>query len=292
MKHWLNNSIYIAILSALLSAIFYAFCIPFAKLLSNYVPSVMLGGFLYLGAGIGLGVIQLFIKKQKNHLTKAEIPFIAAIVLLDISAISFLMLGLAKTTGSNASLLCNFELAATSLFAYYIFREIVTKRMLVSIILIIIACIILTVDGFDCLVFNIGSVFVLLSALCWGLENNCTRKISSKSTKQITVIKGIFSGIGSLILALVMHNNFPALKYIIYALSLGFLSYGLSVSLYIYAQRTLGAIKTGIYYSFAPFLGVMFSLIFLGEIPQTKFYFAFIFMIIGTYLVFTDTKDS
>ncbi len=288
MKFWIKNKINIATLSA----VFFAVCIPFAKILTSYIGYAMLGGFLYFGAGIGLSIIGLFSKKSANKLTTQELPVMVAIVLLDISAITLLMFGISKTTGANASLLGNFELVCTSLFAYIIFKEAVSKRLMPAIMLITAACCILTFEGIESLVFNRGSLFVLLSALCWGLENNFTRKVSSKNTAQITTIKGLCSGMGSLILAIILKENFPAVKYIVFALLLGFISYGISVCLYIYAQRFLGAVKTGAYYSLSPFIGVIFCLIFLRELPNIQFYIALIFMIIGTILVIKDTQNS
>ena len=254
----------LAIISAILSAILYAICIPFAKMMTPYVESITLGGLLYLGAGTGLGITQIFAKSCSNPLSKKELPFIFAIVGLDI----------------------------TTIFAYVVFKERLSKKLILAVIIILTACIILTMEKTEGLIFNQGSVFVLISGLCWGLENNCTRKISSKSTKQITAIKGICSGIGSLILAMIFKENIPAVKYIIPALLLGFVSYGLSVALYIYAQRFLGAVKTGAYYSLAPFFGVIFCLVFLKELPGLQFYIALIFMILGTFLVIRDSKNS
>jgi len=288
----IKNKTILATMCAILSAISYAICIPFAKILTPYVQPITLGGFLYLGAGIGLGIMQILIKSCPNPLTKKEFPYIFAIVGLDISAITFLMIGLSKTTGANASLLGNFELVITSLFAYVFFKEIISKKIVFAVIIITIACIILTFEKVESFTFNIGSIFVLLSSICWGIENNCTRMISSKSTKQITTIKGICSGFGSLILAIIFKENFPIFKYLISALSLGFISYGLSVSLYIYSQRYIGAVKTGAYYSVAPFIAVIFSLILLNEKPQMQFYIALVFIIIGTVLVLRDNKHS
>lgn len=294
MKHFwkMKNRTSIAVISAILSAIFYAICIPSAKILTPFIQSITLGGLLYLGAGIGLTITQIFAKPASNPLTIKELPYMSAVILLDISAITLLMLGLLRTTGANASLLGNFELVVTSLFACIAFKEILTKKVIAAVVIITLASIILTFEKNGSFVFNSGSVFVLLSCICWGLENNCTRMISSKSTKQITAIKGICSGLGSLILAILFKEHFPEVKYIIYALLLGFVSYGLSVSLYIYAQRFLGAVKTGAYYSVTPFFGIVFSLILLGEKPLLQFYIALILMIAGTILVFPDSKHS
>ena len=287
------NKTTIAVLSAFLSAILYAVCIPFAKILGNYVPSVVMGGLLYLGAGLGL-LITTFVKQGSPELalTKKDIPYMSGVVFLDIAAILLLMFGLANTTGANAALLGNFELAATTIAAFFVFKEFVSKRLVWAIILITVASIILSFEGEGSFVLNIGSISVLLACICWGVENNCTRMLSIRDTRQITLIKGCFSGLGGLIIAFLAGETLPAIKWVILVLLLGFISYGVSVTLYIYAQRFLGAAKTASCYSAAPFFGVLFSLLILGERPQMSFYIAFLVMVTATILVIRDTQNS
>ena len=289
MKNFYLRSETKATLSILMSAILFAFCIPFAKLLENHISSVYLGGFLYLGAGVGIFITTLVKHGDISlYLTRKDFPFIIAMVLLDISAIILLMLGIARTTGANAVLTGSFELAATSLAAYFLFKEHISKKLWCSILLITIACVILGFEARGSFIFNPGTILVLLSAICWGLENNCTRKLSIKDTRKITIIKGIFSGLGSLIIALLMSESVPEVSWILPALCLGFFAYGISITLYIYAQRYLGAAKTALYYSMTPFFGIIFSMLILGERPALQFYIALLIMIAGVVLVVGD----
>ena len=254
-------------------------------MLSAQIPSAVLGGLLYLGAGVGL-FITTFIKHSNVELklTKKDLPFVIAMVLLDIFAIIFLMFGISKTIAANVSLLSNFELVATSIVACIFFKEFLSKRMWLVVLLITIACSILTFEGRESFVFNTGSIFVLLSALCWGIENNCTRMLSVKDTRQITIIKGVFSGLGCLLVSQIVGSYIPEIKYVVSALLLGFFSYGISVCFYIYAQRFLGAVKTASYYSTTPFFGVIFCFLLLGDKPHFQFYIALIIMIIASVL--------
>lgn len=122
-----------------------------------------------------------------------------------------------------------------------------------------------------------------------GLENNCTRSIAEKNTYQIVTIKGLFSGTGSLIVALVVGEKFPNIRYILPALILGFVAYGLSIFTYIRAQKTLGASKTSMYYAVAPFIGVFLSFVLLHEALTASYVIALFVMIVGTVLVVYDT---
>lgn len=281
----------ISAIYAILAALFYSINIPISKILLNYVQPKMMAAFLYLGAGLGL-LIYSFIKKDlgKNEpLTKDELPYTIGMVVLDIAAPIFLMLGLTKTSSANASLLNNFEIVATSLIAMLIFKEVISKRLAISIFLVTVSSVLLSFEGTGSFSFNLGSLLVLAAACCWGLENNCTRKLSSKSSVKITTIKGISCGIGSLVIAFATGEKAPKLSLIFAVLVLGFVAYGLSINFYIKAQKDLGAAKTGAYYSIAPFLGVILSMVLLGERPKLHFYIGLAIMLTATALTVFDT---
>lgn len=115
--------------------------------------------------------------------------------------------------------------------------------------------------------------------------------ISNKSSTQIVVIKGTFSGLGCLIIALLSGENIPSVLWIIFAMILGFIAYGLSIHFYIMAQKHLGAAKTSAYYAVAPFLGVAFGMLILKERPAVQFYIALLVMIVSTLFMVKDTVE-
>ena len=192
-----------AILFALTAAVFYAVNIPFSKILLKDIQPVFMASLLYLGAGIGIFLLSIVKSDAGDKLSKDDLPYVIGMILLDIAAPVLLMMGINYGTSSNASLLGNFEIAATTIIALLLFREAVSRTLWIAIILITISGIILTFEGTESLSFSYGSLFVLMAATCWGFENNCTRRISSKSAYEIVTLKGIFSGAGSLIIALV-----------------------------------------------------------------------------------------
>jgi len=280
--------------SAILAAALYAINVPLSKLLLNHVGTTMMAAFLYLGAGLGLlgyGLVKQACNGAETHerLTRKELPYTVAMVVLDILAPIFLMLGIARTNSANASLLNNFEIVATSLIALLIFKEKISKLLWAAIALVVAASVILSFEGAGAFVFNEGSLFVLAASICWGMENNCTNKISHKSAVEIVVIKGCFSGLGSLVVALLIGETFPAVKWLVLVLLLGFVAYGLSINFYIRAQSALGAAKTSAFYSVAPFLGVAFSMVLLGERPGLRFYVGLLIMAVSTVLMIKDT---
>jgi drug/metabolite transporter (DMT)-like permease len=281
-----------AILYALWAAVFYAVNVPISKLLLREVGPTAMAALLYLGAGIGIGILSLFNKKDREkskRLSKKDLPFVIGMIVLDIAAPIFLMLGINYGSSANASLLGNFEIVATTVIALFIFKEVVSKRLWVAIALITLSSILLSFEGTDGFRFSYGSLFVLAATVCWGFENNCTRNISSKSTYEIVVLKGIFSGLGALAIALIKREPFPEIGYIGAALVLGFVAYGLSIFLYVRAQNVLGAAKTSAYYAVAPFIGAFLSFIVLKEQLSWMYFIALIVMIGGSALVVADT---
>ena len=278
---------------AILAASLYAINAPFSKILLEFMPPTLMAGFLYVGAGIGMTFIALIQKVKKTDtkelkLTKSELPYTIAMIILDIAAPICLLFGLNATTAANASLLNNFEIVATAIIALMVFKEKISPRLWFGIFFITLSCGILSFEDVSSLHFSYGSLFVLLSAICWGFENNCTRKISSKDPLQIVLLKGIFSGIGSLIIGLYMGERTSSLWSIFAVLCIGFIAYGLSIYFYVYAQRLLGAARTSAYYAVAPFIATILSLIILREIPDITYYFALVLMIIGAWLSSQD----
>ena len=284
-----------AVCYAIAAAVFYALNVPCSKLLLERIAPTYMAAFLYLGAGAGVGIMYLFHHKdeaQAERLEKKDLPYTVGMVLLDIIAPILLMLGVKLGTSANASLLGNFEIVATTLIALFIFKEKVSRKLWAAIGLITLSSIILSLGGEDSFTFSVGSLLVLGATACWGLENNCTRSISDKSTYQIVTIKGFGSGTGSFIVAVILGEKLPELRFILPAVLLGFVAYGLSIFTYIRAQKTLGAAKTSAFYAIAPFIGAMLSFIFLRESLTITYMIAFAIMVLGTVFVVSDTLSA
>ena len=164
--------------------------------------------------------------------------------------------------------------------------------MWIAIFLITISSFILSIDDFTIFKFSWGAILVLCATLCWGFENNCTRNLAKNNTYLVVLIKGIFSGIGSLIVAICLKEEFPKFIYFIYACILGFVAYGLSIFFYIKAQGVIGASKTSAYYAVAPFIGSFLSFLIFKERLELSYIIGLIFMIIGTLIVIKDTLDN
>lgn len=275
-----------AVIYAILAAIFYGFSIPFSKPLLSELSPLLLASLLYLGAGIGI-----FLVNQARHpittlaVSSNDRKAMVGMVLLDVVAPILLLWGLKSSPAASASLLNNFEIVATTLIAMTLFRERVTSNVLWAIAIITLSSLILSVEDWSTLHFSLGSLLILGATITWGLENNLTRQLAHRDSLHIVIIKGLGSGMSALVLAAVWDWGTPALIPVILALLLGFVAYGLSIAFYIRAQRDLGASKTSAYYAVAPFVGMALGWILYNDPLKLSFWIALGLMILGTGLL-------
>ena len=90
------NKNVIAIGYAIAAAAFYALNVPCSKMLLAHISPVFMAGLLYIGAGLGIGILYLFHvrhESQSERLCKKDFPYTLGMVLLDIAAPILLMFG-------------------------------------------------------------------------------------------------------------------------------------------------------------------------------------------------------
>lgn len=280
-----------AIFLAILAAALYALSTPVSKVLLHEVSPTMMAALLYLGAGVGVGIMMLVRKRRgtqkEERLHRRDLPYVVAMVSLDIVAPILMMYGLKTCSAANTSLLNNFEIVATAIIALLFFGERVSRRLWLAITFVTVASIMLSLDGdsaVEAFSFSRGSLLVLGATVCWGLENNCTRQIADRDPMEIVTIKGFGSGLGALAIALSIGEAMPLWHHIAIILLLGYVAYGLSIYCYTYAQRGIGASKTSTYYALAPFIGASISILFLGEPVSAMFVAATVIMAAGCWI--------
>lgn len=286
----------IAIWYALISALLYAIYTPAAKALGLSVPPAYLTAYLYLGSGIGLGILYLLFKKQfqqnEKSIDRSDVKDLSLVIVLNVAAGILLNIGIKLSSAVSMSLVGNFEIVATSIIAALFFSERVSRRLWIGIIIIFIASIVLSFDAHN-LKISWGIIFGLLATVFWGLENNFTRKLSVKNPIQVVIVKGLGVGIGSYLVALIARETMVKnINVIMICLVLGFFSFGLSILLYVISQRFLGAAKTSAYYAVSPFIAVILSLVFLHEAITGQFILALLLMIAGISIVVVDTLKA
>lgn len=282
---------------ALLAAITFGASTPFAKLLVGRVAPLELAGLLYLGSGIGLSIwfaIRALtakdMKASSDRITSRDVPWLAGATLFGgVAGPALLMLGLTLTPASYASLLLNMEGVLTSLLAWFVFKENFDRRIFVGMLLIVAGGVALTWDQVPAAGLPWGAFAIVGACLCWGIDNNLTRKVSASDAVQIAATKGLVAGAVNLTIGASLGLALPSLTTAVLAGIVGFCGYGLSLVLFVLALRNLGTARTGAYFSAAPFVGAVVSLMLLGETPAAGFWLAAALMGAGIWLHLTES---
>ena len=281
-----------AILLALLAAALFGASTPLAKLLLGQVDPWMLAGLLYLGAGIGLGLVHvgrrvLGMGRAEASLVRADLGWLGLVILTGgIMGPLLLLFGLRLADAAGASLLLNLESVATLGIAWLVFRENVDRRLLLGAVAIVAGALVLAWQPGAHLISG-GSVLIAAACVCWGIDNNLTRKLSGADPLQIAMIKGLVAGAVNLGIALAVGQSLPAQGIILGSGLVGFLGYGLSLALFVAALRHLGAARTGAYFALAPFVGAVLA-VALGDAVSWQLALAAAFMGAGLWLHLTE----
>ncbi len=282
----------LAPIQALLAAVFFGFSAPLAKLLLGDMDPIFLAGLLYIGSGLGTLLFRLIRRifsagvEQEARLTRQDLPGLAgAVVFGGVAAPIILMFSLRATPAATASLLLNFEGVATTLLALALFHEAIGRKVGLAVMLITLASILLSWQQGASWGVTLGALGVLAACFFWGLDNNLTRTISAKDPLQIVTIKGLIAGIFSCVLAIILGKPLPALSQSLLAMLLGSISYGLSIVLFVYAMRGLGAARTSTLFGLAPFVGMMISFLVFRDTLSILFFIAVPLMILGAWLL-------
>lgn len=277
-----------SIIYTLAAAVLFGASTPFAKLLVSEVPPILLGGLLYLGSGVGLTITRLIRDFAWNSpgLLPSEWPWlIGSIVFGGILAPVLLMLGLSHSSGSAASLLLNLEAVFTALIAWIVFREHVDRRVMLGMLSIVAGGVVLSWPSDDLSSTNwLGPVAITVACLCWAIDNNLTRKVSVADSLFIAASKGLIAGMTNGIIAVSLGVTVPHADILLSTLAIGFVGYGISLTLFVLALRGLGAARTGAYFSTAPFIGAVVALALLNESSSPTFWLASALMGLGVLL--------
>lgn len=278
----------------LLAAILFGVSTPLAKCLLGEISPQMLAGLFYLGSGIGLALLTLLFRgramSNEAPLTRADVPWLSgAVIFGGILAPVLLLIGLEQTAASNASLLLNLESVMTVILAWIVFHENAGRRFALGMGSILLGSVLVSWHGFALGGAFAGSFAIAGACFCWGIDNNLTQRVSAGNPVEISAVKGLVAGTVNLFLGIWFVRALPALVWVSAALVVGFFSYGLSIVLFVLALRNLGTARTGAYFSTAPFIGAILSVLILREAVTFSLVAASIAMAVGVWLLLTET---
>ena len=279
--------------SALLAAALFGASTPLAKGLLASVPPQVLAGLLYLGSGLGLGVLWIWRRRSgktgQGPLTRRDLPWLlAAIGFGGVLGPLLLLIGRTRTPASAASLFLNLEGVFTALLAWAVFRENVDRRIALGMVAIVAGGALLAWQGRLEWRGLSGPLLIAAACLCWAIDNNLTQKVSASDPLQISALKGAAAGTVNLSIGLSLAASLPPVPQIGAAVVLGFFGYGLSLVLFVLALRSLGTARTGAYFSTAPFVGAILSIVLWHEPVTVTLIAASGLMAIGVWVHLTE----
>ena len=282
------------VLAALGSAFLFGAGTPLAKSLLDAVNAWMLAGLLYLGSGVGLTIYRMLSGASRPRLNPAEMKWLAAAVLCGGGlAPVLLMYGLSAMAASHVALLLNAEAVLTALLAWIVFKENFDRRIAAGMAAIVAGALLLSWPQPQALSSQQTSALwpalaVMLACLFWALDNNFTRKVALADASWIACVKGLAAGATNLALAFAVGAALPGAGTVAAAMGVGFVAYGVSLALFVLGLRHLGASRAGAYFSIAPFVGALFSVLFLAEPVTWQLLAAASLMGLGVWLHLTE----
>lgn len=275
---------------ALAAALLFGASTPLAKLLVGDIQPLLLAGLLYLGSGLGLGVL-LFIRRAREvgtatqlRIPRGEWPWLLGAILFGgVVGPAMLMWGLTHADGATASLLLNVEGVLTAVLAWVVFKENADRQIVLGMVAIVAGGVLLSWEPGGASL-SMGALLIAAACLAWAIDNNLTRKVSTNDAMLVACLKGLLAGACNTGLALATGASLPAAPSIGAAMAVGFLGYGLSLTLFVVGLRTLGTARTGAYFSVAPLFGVVISFAIWPEPPSALFWAAGALMSLGVWL--------
>ena len=281
---------------ALASAALFGASAPLSKLLVGVADPWLMAGVLYLGAGLGLAALSLFrrplgLENPETPLGRADLPWIGATALFGgVLGPILLLFGLASASAAAGSLLLNLEGLATLAIAWLVFRENVDRRLLIGAAAILAGATLLSLKN-GSFALEPGSLLIAGACLCWGIDNNLSRKLSAADPVQVAMVKGLVAGSTNLVLALAEGAALPSLPVLAAGAVVGFFGIGLSLVFFMLALRHLGTARSGAYFSTAPFIGAVIGLILFRDPLTLTLVAAGALIAIGLWLHLSERHD-
>jgi drug/metabolite transporter (DMT)-like permease len=277
--------------AALGAAVLFGLSTPLAKLLLADTSPLLLAGLLYTGSGVGLAIILAFrVTMNRSSIVwprGSSIGWLLGAALFGGAIAPYLLMqGLAQTDSATASLALNLEGVFTALLAWFAFNENYDRRVFFGMALIIAGGVILSI-GPTHAAGVLGPLLIASACLAWAIDNNLTRKVSINDAMLVACTKGLIAGPANVVIALRSGLSLPPALEMLQAGFLGFVGYGLSLTLFVIALRHVGTARTGAYFSVAPFLGATLAVI-LGAPLTLSLVLAGVIMGIGVWLHLTE----
>ena len=246
-------------LLALAAALLFGVSTPLVQRAGGGLGAFGTAALLYAGAAL-IGAMLRRPVEREAALRRADLARLASMALFGagIGPVA-LAWGLQHTSGTSASLMLALEALFTALLAGVFYREVMGRRVWTALALLLAGGVVLVIDrgrsGEPAQV--LGLLAVLAATAAWGLDNTLSRALAERDPAQVVLGKSALGALATGALALAAGEPMPSLGASMSLLLIGACGYGLSLRLYLLAQRAFGAARTGSVFAFAPFIGAL-----------------------------------
>lgn len=197
--------------------------------------------------------------------------------------------GLQRAGATLGALLLNLEAVFTVLLARAVYREPIGRRVAVAVLAMVLGGVALTLEVWRGSRWELLGVLAVAAATgAWAGDNTLTRPLAQRDPLDVVAAKG---GVGAAItgaIAIAIGEPAPLLVPLLVLLACGATGYGLSLRLYLLAQRRIGAGRTGSVFAIAPFLGAGLAYALGDRQPSAWTLAAVGLFVLGVYLHATE----
>lgn len=250
---------------ALLAATLFGISTPLVQRAGAGLGALTTAALLYGGAAL-IGAALRQSAGQEAALRGSDLRRLALMALFGAGiAPVALAWGLQHTSGTAASLMLALEALFTALLARALYHEAMDRRVWTAMLLLLAGGIVLMLDrGLKGDVQLLGLFAVLGATAAWGVDNALSRALAERDPGQVVLGKSLLGAVATATLAFAVHEPMPGWGAALALLAIGATGYGLSLRLYLLAQRAFGAARTGSVFAFAPFIGAVLAIL-LGD---------------------------
>ncbi len=254
---------------ALLAATLFGISTPLVQHVGHGLGTFSTAALLYAGAAL-VAALMRHPPEREAGLRRCDLPRIAAMagfgaVLGPVA----LVWGLQRTSGSSASLMLTLEALFTAALAWRLYGEAMDKRIATAMGLLLMGGMALVSEEWQAGASQLtGLLAVLLATAAWGIDNALSRGVADRDPGQVVLVKATLGASATVGLAILFGESIPNLTAAAALLAVGATGFGLSLRLYLLAQRAFGAGRTGSVFAFAPFIGAL-GAFGLGERSST-----------------------
>jgi drug/metabolite transporter (DMT)-like permease len=242
---------------ALLAALSFGATTPIIERAGRGVGPLSTACLLYAGALLSALLLARILPSPGAPMRRALVGRFVLIAACGAAiAPALLAWGLQRTGAAVGSLLLNVEALVTVLLARALFREPIGGRVGLALLLMLLGGTALVADAWSAGSWTaLGALAVVGATTAWSIDNTLTRSVATLDPMVVVAWK---AGLGVLLTgttAIALGEPRPSLRAIAVLVAAGATGYGLSLRLYILAQRRIGAARTGSIFAVAPFVG-------------------------------------